>query len=50
MLFEGSIQACGSGNRVVTQSHGTTGLAREKHMKGPERGQDDNTDLQGVAN
>ena len=31
-------------------SHATTGLAREKHVKGPERGPDDNADLQGVAN
>lgn len=33
----------------VTQSHGTTGVAREKHIKGSERGHDDNAYLQGVA-
>ena len=34
----------------VAQSHGPAGVAREKHMKGLARGQEDNAYLQEVAN
>lgn len=48
-LFEKKACLADQGTGRVAQSPGTTGVAGEKHMKGPERGQGDNAHLQGAA-